>query len=93
MAKITIVFNAISLGTHNLNLKGVGNDEKKLKKKKSKELQRITPAIHYLQPQNFTYFSNPARFWTREVTVARAGTSKCAQRTQALWWCSGQADV
>lgn len=44
----------------------------------------MTPGIHYLQPQHFTYFSNPARFWTREVTVARAGISKCTQST-GLW--------
>lgn len=42
----------------------------------------MTQGIHYLQPQHFTYFSNPARFWTREVTVARAGISKCTHRAQ-----------
>lgn len=50
----------------------------------------MTPAIHCLQPQNFTYFSNSDTFWTKEVTLARAGSSKCTRGTQALWWSSGQ---
>lgn len=49
MAKITIVFNAISLGTHNLNLKGVGSDEKKFKK----TIQRNFKELH----QQFTIYS------------------------------------